>query len=256
MLHWHCQPKDGYRDAPACLSSLGRIDGAAPCCGPAEASPQPTPLRLQVQSAAELSHLVKCHPHRLLVVHFSIAGCDIDTVRARRAAAEQDGSSRSAPLAGCRCRLPRRPDSCCCPHPLLSQAFQPLLREACRRHPDALFLHVALQPHEVAAAAGASSLATAAAAPLPGPSTASDRAELLHSLSIGQLPCTLLLRGGELLARLEAGTEGGAPTLAQGAAAAAALELHAAVLAAGVQARLQHADCARGVGGVALASWQ
>lgn len=60
----------------------------------------------------------------------------------------------------------------------LPQAFQPALHEACTRFPLALFMRVAVDPIA--------------------------DATLLASLGIGRLPCTLLLRGGQLLARVEA----------------------------------------------------
>ena len=36
--------------------------------------------RLQVQSAADLQHLLACHPNRLLVLHFAAAGCPLSEV--------------------------------------------------------------------------------------------------------------------------------------------------------------------------------
>lgn len=149
----------------------------------------------------------------------------------------------------------RQPPLPCAPAP---QAFQPLFAHACQQLPAALFLRVVAQPAEVAAAgAGATG---AAAGALPRPGSCGDRAQLLHSLGIGVLPCTLLLRGGQLLSRLEWGAAGdapsGPPAPAQPAQAAAAAvrQLQAAMLAAGVQARLQHADCAPSVPGLAFAS--
>lgn len=140
------------------------------------------------------------------------------------------------------------------------QAFLPLLHDAAAAHPEALFLRLALGPAEVAAvrsgsqapAPAATAAAVAGAPPPPGPGTCADRLELAQSLGIGSLPCTLLLRGERLLARLQVGAEGGAE--AGDAAAAAAQELAAAMLAAGVSWRMQHADCAPAGGGVAFAS--
>lgn len=43
---------------------------------------QKAPPHLQVQSAAELSHMAQCHTTRLLVVHFASPGCELDEVRA------------------------------------------------------------------------------------------------------------------------------------------------------------------------------
>lgn len=39
------------------------------------------PAPPQVQSTAELQHLLSCHPQRLLVAHFGKAGCSTDEVR-------------------------------------------------------------------------------------------------------------------------------------------------------------------------------
>lgn len=111
------------------------------------------------------------------------------------------------------------------------QAFRPGLQQACTQHPEALFLAVAVQPGEVAAAASPASLAAAAAVPGPAPGSTAERVELLQGLSIAALPCTLLMRGGQLLARLE--VSGSRRTAAPAkAAAAATAQLQAAILAA------------------------
>lgn len=96
-------------------------------------------------------------------------------------------------------------------------ALLPWLAQTAQRHPDALFMRLAID------------------------AAADDGAErLLSALSIGALPVTLLLAGQQLLARLEAA--GGCSP--QAAAREAALDLHSALMAAKLQARLQHADCA------------
>ena len=41
----------------------------------------PPRAHVQVQSAAELQHLLACHPNRLLVLHFAAAGCPLSEVR-------------------------------------------------------------------------------------------------------------------------------------------------------------------------------
>lgn len=116
------------------------------------------------------------------------------------------------------------------------QAFRPGLQQACTQHPEALFLAVAVQPGEVAAAASPASLAAAAAVPGPAPGSTAERVELLQGLSIAALPCTLLMRGGQLLARLEVSGScaGGSRRSAAPAkaAAAATAQLQAAILAA------------------------
>ena len=127
-------------------------------------------------------------------------------------------------------------------HPRLLplQAFQPALQRACAQHPEALFLAVAVQPGEAAAAAAPASLAAAAAAaaPSPAPGTPAERVELLQGLAIAALPCTLLMRDGRLLDRLQLGgsSAGGAaastPAAAAKAAAGAAARLRAAIQAA------------------------
>ncbi len=100
-----------------------------------------------------------------------------------------------------------------------SDALLPWLAHSAQRHPDALFLRLAIN------------------------SAADEGAErLLSALSIGALPATLLLAGQQLVARLEAAGAGGRPP--EAAAREAALELHQAIMAAKLQARLQHADCA------------
>ena len=113
------------------------------------------------------------------------------------------------------------------------QAFRPALQAACTQHPDALFLTVAVQPDEVAAAASPASLVPAATVPGPSPCSTAERVELLQGLSIAALPCTLLMRGGQLLARLEmdgsAACSGHGSSTAAGAAAAAAAAEAAAV---------------------------
>ena len=96
--------------------------------------------------------------------------------------------------------------------PLPLQAFQPLLRQVMYGRGDALFLGLALQPRE-AAAQGRSGLV------LLG-----DRAELAQRLGVTRLPCTLLLRGDRLLARLEFATGAAAQPAAVAAAAVRQLE--------------------------------
>ncbi len=83
------------------------------------------------------------------------------------------------------------------------QAFQPALQRACAEHPEALFLTMAVHPGEAEAAACPASLAAMAAVPGPAPGSAAERVELLQGLSISKLPCTLLMRGGQLQARVD-----------------------------------------------------
>lgn len=94
----------------------------------------------------------------------------------------------------------------------LADAFMPLLAEAARRHPDALFLRVALPPQDEAGEHDAE------AAALQG------------------MPYTLLLCGGELLGRIE--VAGGLTPQA------AARQLQATLMAAALQARMKRVDCA------------
>jgi hypothetical protein len=100
-----------------------------------------------------------------------------------------------------------------------SDAMLPWLAHSAQRHPDALFLRLAV---DAAADEGAE--------------------RLLSALSIGALPVTLLLAGQQLVARLDASGAGRRPP--EAAAREAALELHSAIMAAKLQARLQSADCA------------
>lgn len=124
---------------------------------------------------------------------------------------------------------------------LASQAFQPALQRACTQHPEALFLTMAVQPCEAEAAACPASLAAVGAVPGPAPGSAADRVELLQGLSISKLPCTLLMRGGQLQARLDmpsgcsssgSGSSTGAAAAVAEAAAAVGTRLHAALQAA------------------------
>ncbi|PSC73603.1 thioredoxin [Micractinium conductrix] len=94
----------------------------------------------------------------------------------------------------------------------LGEAFAPALTDACRRFPAALFLRI------VVPAAAEESLSE-------------ENAALFQGLHLDALPCTLLLHGQQLLARLEAGIGGGAGQPGA-AAAAAAHALNAAVAAA------------------------
>lgn len=87
----------------------------------------------------------------------------------------------------------------------------PSLSSACRRYPAALFVRLVLQPTEAASK-----------------SAAAESQELVEGLQIGRLPCTLLLRGEQLLARLDVSPDQPPAT----AAAAAASTLHEAVAAA------------------------
>lgn len=102
-----------------------------------------------------------------------------------------------------------------------SDAMMPWLAHSAQRHPDALFLRLAV---DAAADEGTE--------------------RLLSALSISALPVTLLLGGQQLLARLEAVGTGAGGRPPEAAAREAALELHSAIMAAKLQARLQHADCA------------
>ncbi|KAL4424413.1 hypothetical protein ABPG77_005656 [Micractinium sp. CCAP 211/92] len=147
------------RDVRSSRSSAARTQHAAPAA---------SPHVLELQSAAELRHLLACHKGRLLVVHLVTADCSI------------------------------------------GQAFLPSLSDACRRYPAALFVRLVLQSPVASAAAAAESQ------------------ELVEGLQIGRLPCTLLLRGDQLLARLDVAAD--QPSAA--AAAAAAVTLHEAVAAA------------------------
>jgi len=101
----------------------------------------------------------------------------------------------------------------------LADAFQTFFQDAAGQHPDAIFARLAL-------------------------SEAADEAagELLQALHVGTLPCTMLLWGKQLLSQLEVAAAYGATP--EAAAAGAASDLQAALLAAGVQTRLQHADMA------------
>lgn len=110
------------------------------------------------------------------------------------------------------------------------QAFQPRLRQAARKHPAALFLTMTMQPGEAAAAAAGSVLDGAAAADGTGPGSVSERVELMQGLGITHLPCSLLLRGDQLLARLE--VSGVGTTSPAAAAAAAVRQLEVAVVQA------------------------
>ena len=107
----------------------------------------------------------------------------------------------------------------------LSDALQPWLARSAQRHPDALFVRLAL---DAAADEGAE--------------------RLLSALSLGALPVTLLLWGRQLLAQLEAAGAAQQPLTCrcppEAAAREAAANLHAAILQAKLQARLQHSDCA------------
>lgn len=156
--------------APATASASGLLVGAAPAAGPARGSSSSNvaPRVLEMHNTAELTHLLACHPNRLIVVHFVAAGCP------------------------------------------LGEAFFPALVEACRQHPGPLFLRVTV-PREQAAASA-------------------DR-ELLAGLKLGRLPCTLLLRGRQLLARLEVGNGSDSQPTAE-AAQEAGRTLLAAVAAA------------------------
>ena len=118
-------------------------------CSYAEVPPPLLFPALQVQSAAELQHLLACHQRRLIVAHFAAAGCPADG------------------------------------------ALAPRLRDAAAARPDALFLRMTVRPGE----------------------------SLVRGLHLGTLPCTLLLRGHQMLARVEAGD--GTPAAAAAAAAAA-----------------------------------
>lgn len=102
-----------------------------------------------------------------------------------------------------------------------SDAMLPWLAHSAQRHPDALFLRLAV---DAAADEGAE--------------------RLLSALSISALPVTLLLGGQQLLARLETVGAGVGSRPPEAVAREAALELHSAIMAAKLQARLQHADCA------------
>lgn len=179
---------------------------------PPAAAHAAVPRVLQIQTAAELQHLLACHRNRLLVVYFSAAGCP------------------------------------------LNQAFQPLLRQACRQHPEALFLSITMQPNEI----------SAAATDLPAREKCADRVQLLHELGIGQLPCIILMQGQALLSRLEVssgtsssgGSHASAATAGQPAeavAAAAAHQLEAALLPyASFGASRSTAGAAPGVAGAAV----
>lgn len=123
--------------------------------------------RSQVQSAAELRHLIACHPRRLLVAHFG-AGCALDAAVLRR------------------------------------------LQAAAAAHPEALFLRLHMRPGDAE----------------------HEHELLLQGLHIGALPCTLLLRGRELLARVQAGGGGGASAAPEAAADQASRQLQAAIEAA------------------------
>ncbi|KAL4447733.1 hypothetical protein ABPG75_004952 [Micractinium tetrahymenae] len=147
------------------ISARPSTSTAAAAARPAAAAASPRVLELQ--SAAELQHLLASHKGRVLVVHLAAAGCPI------------------------------------------GEAFLPCLYDACRRYRDALFMRLTLQP------------AAEAAAP-------AESQELVEGLHIGRLPCLLLLRGDQLLARLEVGAE--QPPAA--AAPLAAVTLHEAVAAA------------------------
>ncbi len=112
-----------------------------------------------------------------------------------------EGSCAGLTLTPCFCLLPIPP---------VLQAFLPSLSDACRRYPAALFVRLVLQSPVASAAAAAESQ------------------ELMEGLQIGRLPCTLLLRGDQLLARLDVAAD--QPSAA--AAAAAAVTLHEALAAA------------------------
>lgn len=102
-----------------------------------------------------------------------------------------------------------------------SDAMLPWLAHSAQRHPDALFLRLAV---DAAADEGAE--------------------HLLSALSISALPVTLLLGGQQLLARLETVGAGVGSRPPEAVVREAALELHSAIMAAKLQAGLQHADCA------------
>lgn len=192
------------------------------------AAPAASPRVLELQSAAELRHLLACHKGRLLVVHLVTADCPIGQVRScqhRCCPAGQAASSlhcvhalapRPALLLGSptlRAHVlgSQHPTpASACPCAPVMQAFLPSLSDACRRYPAALFVRLVLQSPVASAAAAAESQ------------------ELVEGLQIGRLPCTLLLRGDQLLARLDVAAD--QPSAA--AAAAAAVTLHEAVAAA------------------------
>jgi hypothetical protein len=48
---------------------------------------------LQIQSAAEVQHLLMCHPNRLIVLHVGVAGCQLHEVSLRPAVALDAGAA-------------------------------------------------------------------------------------------------------------------------------------------------------------------
>jgi hypothetical protein len=191
---------------------------------------------VQVQSAAEVQHLLACHPLRLLVLHVATAGCPLSQVGRRMAA--QCRACLSADLKQLWGTHGRTEHTAACAKPLpaatalrsglpASQAFQPRLHHAASQHPAALFLSIAVQPGEVAAAA----LSSAARVPtdVHAPGSAAERISLLRGLGVGRLPCTLLLRGHELLGRVQVGDSWDSMPSARAAGDTAASQLAAAL---------------------------